>query len=375
MNMKKGQNLIVFAHYPSQKEANCSGMLARFLSIDSIFEDIPRYYIESTLSTFKQTIYTILRDLKHHNYLNAMTKYKNVKRMFYVKKSTLEKMCEDANVIYVQTIYNMLNIPVEIIKNFGHKMFFDIHGCFVEESEYLGWSQRKISRQKEYEKQIFKYVKNFVCVSQNMVDFYKDKFSSSKDANYMILPIFSLNKDAKCSKICDDKKINIIYPGGCDKWQNSELMVETIAKLQDNKEYHFAIYTKQIKEFSKLLDKYSIKNVNLEYKSQKELWSEYKKYHFGFLLRDDIIVNKVACPTKLIDYLQNGIIPIVLQPEIGDFNKFGYKYILLTDFIEGKIPNEEEQEKMRKVNFEIIQNLSINVEYSKNKLLSMILGN
>lgn len=34
--------------------------------------------------------------------------------------------------------------------------------------------------------------------------------------------------------------------------------------------------------------------------SAEELKLEYEKADYGFMLRDDIIVNEVACPTKLI---------------------------------------------------------------------------
>uniref|UniRef100_UPI0040266C07 hypothetical protein n=1 Tax=Phocaeicola vulgatus TaxID=821 RepID=UPI0040266C07 len=53
----------------------------------------------------------------------------------------------------------------------------------------------------------------------------------------------------------------------------------------------------------------------------------YLKNDCGVVLRKDNIVNRVACPTKLIDYLQYGLIPIVLSPHIGDFYNLGYKYI------------------------------------------------
>lgn len=86
-----------------------------------------------------------------------------------------------------------------------------------------------------------------------------------------------------------------------------------------------------------------------------------------------MIVNKVACPTKLIEYLEHGIIPIVLQPEIGDFNKMGYRYILNDDFLEGKIPNHDVLEQMKIENYKILETLKIEKETAINTLEELFL--
>lgn len=89
-------------------------------------------------------------------------------------------------------------------------------------------------------------------------------------------------------------------------------------------------------------------------------------------MRDDIIVNRVACPTKIIDYLEYGIIPIILSPEIGDFNKMEYSYIHYEKLIEGKIFDNNELEKMRKNNTKIIERLRNIQQDGKDKLLKLL---
>lgn len=56
------------------------------------------------------------------------------------------------------------------------------------------------------------------------------------------------------------------------------------------------------------------------------------KRYYVFVLRDDILVNQVACPTKIVEYLNYGIIPIVLSENIGDFKELGYEYLSINDF-------------------------------------------
>lgn len=88
-------------------------------------------------------------------------------------------------------------------------------------------------------------------------------------------------------------------------------------------------------------------------KNLSELNKEYKESHYGFILREDLIVNRVACPTKLIEYLAMGIVPIVDFEKIGDFSDFGMKYVRLDQLLDNKLPEE-------KVRFEYSEsNLSI----------------
>ena len=54
-------------------------------------------------------------------------------------------------------------------------------------------------------------------------------------------------------------------------------------------------------------------------KTAEEMKEVYRHAQYGFVLRDDIVVNNVACPTKIIDYIKYDIIPIVKSPHIGDF--------------------------------------------------------
>jgi len=85
--------------------------------------------------------------------------------------------------------------------------------------------------------------------------------------------------------------------------------------------------------------------------SPEELKRYYVKAHYGFILRDDVVVNRVACPTKMIEYLNYGMIPVVLSPFVGDFDEMGYEYVKLSDF------NAENKPAKSLKNVKIIKNL------------------
>lgn len=64
------------------------------------------------------------------------------------------------------------------------------------------------------------------------------------------------------------------------------------------------------KEYAKqVLEKYGVK-AEIKYVPYTEVDKELQKYKYGFIIRDNNIVNNVATPTKMNSYLANGIIPI-----------------------------------------------------------------
>jgi len=98
------------------------------------------------------------------------------------------------------------------------------------------------------------------------------------------------------------------------------------------------------------------------------IFEYYDRASLGFVLRDDSLVNRVACPTKLVEYMCAGIIPIVEQPLIGDFYERGYEYILVDEFESAEAPSLEKLEDMRNHNFEVAQDLQ---ELSRSEFLKM----
>ncbi|MFU8827464.1 MAG: glycosyl transferase family 2, partial [Brevefilum sp.] len=124
----------------------------------------------------------------------------------------------------------------------------------------------------------------------------------------------------------------MIYAGGLQKWQQVSKMVDAMLVNQDNFEFRFfcpnpdALQQKlppQLKTSMALI---------IESKSNEEILAEYQQSHFGFILHENNIVNQVACPTKLIEYLALGVIPIIDSPEIGDFPSLGMQSISIGDF-------------------------------------------
>lgn len=154
-------------------------------------------------------------------------------------------------------------------------------------------------------------------VSQRMLEHYRKKYGYKKN-NYVIMPCFndSLNE----SSFYDDKykKPTFVYAGNLAKWQCFPQMIDlykTIKYRLPNAE--LTIYTSDQEEAKKILQDKGVDAI-VKYVPYSQLAEEIKKFKYGFLIREDDIVNNVATPTKMCNYLANGIIPI-FSNVIGDF--------------------------------------------------------
>lgn len=111
-------------------------------------------------------------------------------------------------------------------------------------------------------------------------------------------------------------------------------MIEVIKKIYHNTDYHFYILTGELKQMQEKFVKASfddIQRVTIDSFPPDKLHLVYSICHYGFVLRDDIAVNNAACPTKLVEYMNYGSVPIVLSDIIGDFKEYGYDRISVED--------------------------------------------
>ncbi|UOE37220.1 glycosyltransferase family protein [Chryseobacterium oryzae] len=151
-----------------------------------------------------------------------------------------------------------------------------------------------------------------IFVSNKMKTHYEKKYKVDFKNKFYIMPCFNLdvNKEAftQPSKYSTP---TFLYAGTMSDWQCIDQMLilysEIELKIKNAKLYLFTPDQDKAKEY---VNKYKIENVVIDYKPYKELSQEIKKYKYGFIIREDIEMNRVATPTKMNSYLANGIIPI-----------------------------------------------------------------
>lgn len=327
---KRGNMILFIAKYPSGDTVK-EGMSQRMLSIDAQFHGEQRMYLfVSPRKFWRKKVEEIMPGVKQYQC--------NLFLHFFL----IYKLIQNSKIIYFHSILNAFTVfPFLFINIKSKTSVLDVHGV-VPEEQILNGNKLKGYLYNLCEKKIFEIIKNAIVVTNSMKEFYKSKYPvDSKKINFIIYPIISENliESFKSNNIFPtDKKIaekvEIIYSGNMQAWQNVPLMIKLI-KNNLNKNLHFTILTGEINKMQFLFLKNELTDnelITIKSVTPKELQYYYSKAHYGFILRDDLLVNNVACPTKMIEYLFYGITPIIKSCKIGDFHKLGIENLNYKDF-------------------------------------------
>ncbi|MDA3462107.1 glycosyl transferase family 1 [Acinetobacter nosocomialis] len=324
-NKEISEVILFLSKYPQSPEEYRDGFFQRVENIDQYYLNEERVYLSTSLfRNFKKKV------IKH----GLRTE---VSCNFFLHFLYIFKLFKGCSLVYIQSIYNALNLILFI--NFIRKFYIlDLHGAVPEELK-LQNKMKYAAIFSVIEKILFKKVNICIAVTNQMKKYYQKKYpnSSCKYIVYAILPSHVKKCNIDELNIITDK-VEIIYSGNMQVWQNIDLMLNSIRKNL-SKDVKFTILTGELDRFCKRISEYGINSNKVIVKSVKpeELESYYKKCHYGFILRDDIVVNRVACPTKIVEYLNYGIKPIVLSSEIGDFSDYGYEYLKLEDLVDSHL--------------------------------------
>ena len=119
------------------------------------------------------------------------------------------------------------------------------------------------------------------------------------------------------------------YVGSLTKWQSFEETAALYKKIEETFDGHsmFKILTWDREKAEKIISGLDIQNFSVDYVENRDLPAALADVKYGFILRKDNIVNRVATPTKISSYLSCGVIPIYSEC-LQDFAKKakGMKY-------------------------------------------------
>ena len=156
------------------------------------------------------------------------------------------------------------------------------------------------------------------------------------------------------------RNIDFIYAGGIHKWQCLDKVIQVLGMYPNKTSKVFLSDLNYNYKFPDYTDVSSIPP------------SEVSKYllgsKFGFVIRENHILNKVSCPTKLIEYMLYGVVPVVDFEGLGDFLGLGYMYVKYTDLVNGVILNDEKICEIVKANIEVIRKINILQQSGLDKL-------
>jgi hypothetical protein len=322
-----GSNICILGPYPNEDNIK-DGMVQRIKVIDDM------------LSSHKMTYLNLQLKAKRTEKIEHATGVKEFIINPIIGIFAILRLLSDADAIYCHSVHQVKYISYLLawLNRRKNKIILDAHGAVPE--EMVMYNKTKTSYFLGFvEKILFSKLTHCICVSQAMVDHFKNKYPKAA-VSYSVLFTSELllqPKETDVLKLKNDLNIQdsdivLIYSGNTQTWQNVDAMLISMKQLI-SKNVKIIILTGRKDEFRALLEKYEIDKADVILRSvhPSELNVFYELSHYGYLLRDDITVNRVANPTKMLEYLQFGLIPIVKSPFIGDYYTMGYEYKKLDD--------------------------------------------
>ncbi|QCW98783.1 glycosyltransferase family 4 protein [Aggregatimonas sangjinii] len=192
-------------------------------------------------------------------------------------------------------------------------------------------------------------------VSDRMKRHFSEKYAYD-NSNFLIIPCYNKNLKREYFSSSIKPKTSFVYAGGIYPWQ---CFAETIAIYKEverkNNNAFLTVLTKDQEKAENMIKMEGIKNYKINYVSLEEVMHELGNHKYGFLLREDNIVNNCATPTKMNTYLSAGLMPIHTYA-VHSFNE----HINLDKFeIKGNL--ESEKSKLAE---EILVHDDIQIDYN-----------
>ena len=148
------------------------------------------------------------------------------------------------------------------------------------------------------------------CVSERMVQYYTEAYKLCEKGKCIIMPCYNLPLSDTFT-VTQYETPSFVYAGGFNIWQGIDFMLDVYSRVEKVlPSSKLTILSSQKEQFSKAIDSYGIRNYEIKYVPLNQLGEELHKHKYGFIIRDNNIVNNVSTPTKMNSYLSNYIIPI-----------------------------------------------------------------
>lgn len=324
--------VVVVCKFPARSEQS-DGMMIRVVEVDRV------------LSEVCDPLYLDIHP-RHLRYKAEDVEGRKVIRLHpLIHILKLRKIIRDSSVLYIHSLINFLKVFPHVMTSHT-RYVLDVHGAVVEEMAASRPSFRWLLA--GIERIAFRMSDRIIVVSDAMMSFYIDKYHLKAD-KFLRVPLFG--PQVKSSDALQDRSgaISVIYAGGDQPWQNMQLMIKTVVvEVLHDLRFRFFLHPRLVQKYQEGASD----SIEFSTASADQIMRYYRESDMGFLLRDDSLVNRVATPTKFIEYVANGVVPIIIQPNIGDLLKYDYKYIKYHEFIEGGVLSRSQLVEMRKHNYD-----------------------
>ena len=231
------------------------------------------------------------------------------------------------------------------------KTIFESRGATIEERAFVHNDFKSLKRNiKEYvnlrsEEKLISGSHGVICVSDALKKYYVSKFKmDTSKTDFLVIPgaasrdLFyyekSLREEYRSLLGYSDEDVVLVYSGALNqKWEIPDVVFNFLKSLAEFRtDFKFLMITPDLELVNEYSKKYGISQDLVAIQSS---FDEVNKYlnaaDVALLLREDIVMNNVASPTKFAEYLMAGL-PTVLSHGIHDFAEIlretGYGVIL-----------------------------------------------
>jgi hypothetical protein len=120
----------------------------------------------------------------------------------------------------------------------------------------------------------------------------------------------------------DNNHTIFCYLGQAQSWQCVQETIAVYSRIErERNDTFFLVLTRDTEEFRKLSQAKGIKNIEIRSVPHAMVPCFLKWCDYGFVIRKPHLVNFVASPTKVLEYLSAGVRPILTEA-VGDFSDF-----------------------------------------------------
>ena len=265
----------------------------------------------------------------------------------------LRQLVSRAPWVYVHTVH-LARFVVPFLDR--SRVFVDVHGIAPEEEALLG-NPANAAYFEEVERRVWLEAEGIVTVTASMRGHLERKHGR-RSKREVVLPIFEGSRvPHPPGKSDQGEPPAVIYAGGIQRWQCVDDMISLIGAVGNRARW--IVLSHEAHEFGRRLEEHGLAGlVEVRSVTKQALEPYYQRADYGLVLRDPIAVNRVSCPTKLVEYLKHGIVPIVKSVELGDFPALGYRAVTLDEFLTGRLPTTAVLDGMRQANYTALERLA-----------------
>ena len=250
-------------------------------------------------------------------HLSDENKFIGIDNVILYSKLSEITIIHDIQSFYIRSVFDFIKLySIKIFYKKSYLLLFDFRGLIAEESYLRNKSFLRYFVLKKIEEFVYKKADYLNTVSYQFKHYLVSNFGPK------IIKVIPCCTNFNKIKIYEEKNIiKFVYVGGMSEWQKFNNILNIYKKISENiPNTSLTIITLDKELAEKSMQGNNIKGAEVKSMDQNEVINDLINYDFGFLLRDDILLNNVASPIKFIEYISQGVIPIISKG-IGDYSE------------------------------------------------------